>query len=321
MTTFRTFTIWALLDDRPGNTTQSLGVARALGGDVVEKRLYFNAAARLPNLLRHGPLLGVNFAISDALDEGPVPDVVIAAGRRLAPVLAQMKCYYPDAYTVQLMSPDGVCRRLDLIVRPKHDQASDKESFLTLGAPHQITQAKITDHAAKLALKLHLRGSPTALIIGGSTDHGAMTVADMERLWERLAPLLGQGTLLVTTSRRTPPAVVGWLRRHVTPPQHLWPYGEAENPYPGLLGLADRIVVTGDSVSMLSEACITGKPVYAFDELLCLKPKHRCLIEQLAGGGYLRRLADASPDWIGGSPLNEAERVAAEIQRRLASRA
>ncbi|MBY0355490.1 MAG: mitochondrial fission ELM1 family protein, partial [Rickettsiales bacterium] len=197
-------TIWALLDDRAGNSTQTLGIAQALGGTIIEKRLYYDQNVRLPNPMRRGVLLGVDVAKSDALDEAPVPDVIIATGRRLAPILRRLKRDFPDAYTVQLMYPDMALKHFDLVVVPEHDQRTDKRLFLTLGAPHRLMKAKIAELAFKCKMKLHLKGEPTAIVIGGTTDRAEMTVSDMEQLWQLMHPLLGLGTLLVTTSRRTP---------------------------------------------------------------------------------------------------------------------
>jgi mitochondrial fission protein ELM1 len=317
MTSDGKLTIWALLDDRPGNTTQTLGVAQALKGRIAEKRIYFDLGVRLPNVMRRGAALGIDTVMSDALDEGPVPDVIIAAGRRLAPVLRKLKKAFPDAYTVQLMYPDMSLRHFDLVVVPEHDQRSEKQLFTTLGAPHRVSAAKIAEHAMKWRLNMHRKGMTSAFIIGGSTDRGEMTVADMEALWEQSAALRSGGTLLVTTSRRTPELVTEWLRAHVNPPHYFLPYGEGENAYPALLELADRLVVTADSVSMLSEACVTGKPVYAFDALDCLKPKHKRLLDSLCARGHVRRLADFDAHWPGGPVLDEASRVAAHILSQL----
>lgn len=310
--------IWALLDDRPGNTTQTLGVAQALEGHIVEKRLYFDYGVRLPNVIRRGAALGVDSALSDALDEGPSPQVIIAAGRRLAPVLRRLKREFPDAYTVQLMWPDLSAKHFDLVVVPEHDQRTGKKLFFTLGAPHRLIPAKIADISMKWRMKLHVKGISTAILIGGDTDHGTLSVGEMEQLWANLAPILGEGTLMVTTSRRTSEDVTEWLRQRVTPPHHFLPCGEGENPYPAILAIADRIIVTADSVSMLSEACVFGKPVYAFDATAALKPKHRRLLDGLEQQGYVKLLHAFDPAWQGGPALNEAARVAGHILSELA---
>ena len=75
------------------------------------------------------------------------------------------------------------------------------------------------------------------------------------------------GSVLVTTSARTPPAAVDALFAAIDAPAclHRWAPGDSQNPYFGFLALADRIVVTADSISMIAEACATGKPVQMFD--------------------------------------------------------
>jgi hypothetical protein len=73
--------------------------------------------------------------------------------------------------------------------------------------------------------------------------------------------------LLITTSARTPAPTIDTLAEHLTCPSHLfrWSKDAKENPYFAFLGLAESIVVTGDSMSMLTEACATRKPVHIFD--------------------------------------------------------
>jgi len=75
------------------------------------------------------------------------------------------------------------------------------------------------------------------------------------------------GSLLVTTSARTDPDAAGAVAGALSAPHvfHRWQAGAADNPYRAFLALADEIVVTGDSISMLAEATATGKPVFIFD--------------------------------------------------------
>ena len=81
-----------------------------------------------------------------------------------------------------------------------------------------------------------------------------------------LAQKLG-GSLLVTTSARTPDATAAAMEAELTVPREFYRWGPntADNPYFGFLSLADQMVVTGDSVSMMAEACTVGCPVYLFD--------------------------------------------------------
>jgi mitochondrial fission protein ELM1 len=104
----------------------------------------------------------------------------------------------------------------------------------------------------------------TAVLLGGSNDVYELTPAVMTMLAGRIASAVRRtaGSVVVTPSRRTDPECVTILRRELQALPHFVWDGAGANPYFGLLGLADFLIVTCDSVNMVSEACATGKPVY-----------------------------------------------------------
>ena len=81
---------WVLVDDRPGNAGQALGVAEALGKGFVQKNIRYTSFGKLPNIVRGSTLIGVTDETVAEL-VAPFPDVVIAAGRRTAPVARWIK--------------------------------------------------------------------------------------------------------------------------------------------------------------------------------------------------------------------------------------
>jgi hypothetical protein len=108
-----------------------------------------------------------------------------------------------------------------------------------------------------------------AVITGGDSGpftFGPRAAARLADEASRLAREQG-GSLLVTTSSRTSPAAVASLEGAIDVPSHFyrWQPDDDANPYLGILACADRLIVTGDSIAMLSEACATGKPVQMFD--------------------------------------------------------
>jgi mitochondrial fission protein ELM1 len=122
--------------------------------------------------------------------------------------------------------------------------------------------------------------------------------------------------VLATTSRRTGTEASDALAAGLSSCLNLvYRWGEpGENPYLGYLATADAIVVTADSVSMISEACATGAPVFiALPELA--GPRHRRLIATLSRAGQVRLLHNNIRPWER-PPLDEAGRVAEEILRR-----
>lgn len=115
-------TLWALTDDRPGNNVQVLGVAKALGWTTEEKAIRYTGFARLPNIVRGATLAGVADSSREQFS-APWPDVVIAAGRRSAPVARWIKRQSGGkTKLVQIMFPGRAgAKEFDVIAVPDHD--------------------------------------------------------------------------------------------------------------------------------------------------------------------------------------------------------
>jgi len=296
-----------------------LAVAEALGWPFAIKTIDYGPPAGLPNALLGASLLGVRPAGRAALAP-PWPDLVIAAGRRSLPVVRWLKRRHPAAFLVQLMWP-GSARGPDLIVVPAHDRVADRpEVIRTQGAPHRITPERLADAAAALAPRLSGLPRPRiACLVGGRNRQVRFTPADAGEL-ARAASALARdrgGSLLVTTSRRTGAACSRTLAAAIDVAHllHDWsPTGD--NPYLGLLGAADAIIVTADSTSMCTEACATGKPVLLFRPAGGIAPRLARLHAWLAAEGRLAPLGSAWP--APRPPLaNPAAVVAAAIRARL----
>ena len=153
-------------------------------------------------------------------------------------------------------------------------------------------------------------------VLGGATKRHGYTVEQGRALAERLKALRSEGGLAITPSRRTPEDVKAVLREAFAGDPGVFLWDEAgENPYRGILALSDRIVATGDSVSMVSEAVATGRPVAVFD--LGGGKRHQRFIANL----FERKLAspaDGSPFLPpGGGPGPNATPEASAALRRL----
>lgn len=320
--------IWVLADDRAGNVGQCLGVAEALARPFTVKSIRYDRLGRLPNPLRGASLLGVN-AESRAVLRAPWPKLVIAAGRRTAPVARWIKRQC-GALLVQIMDPGpGGRGDFDLIAVPRHDGKGHDGKRLgganvlpILGAPHRVTAAKLAEAAAQWRDRFAALPRPwIGLIVGGSTKNRTFTPAMARDLGERAAALAASagGSVLVTTSRRTGAEAEAALLAALPEPRfvHSWQAG-GDNPYFGFLGLADALVVTGDSVSMACEACATAAPVYLFAPDGLVAPKHARLHAQLYGQGLVRPLeAGTRLEQWSHPPLNAAQDIAAAILEKL----
>ncbi len=318
--------VWVMTDGKPGMENQCLGLAEALvalgGAAPVVKRLSprFPWTA-LPPQFWSSPLSTP--ATTDGGKAGPLappwPDILIATGRQtVAPALAIKRASGGATFCVQIQNPAWRRDAFDLLAIPKHDRVSGANVIETFGALHRVTPERIRAEAEKFrGVLAHLPRPLIAVLIGGSNSQYRMTEAVTQRLAANLRKLCtehGAG-LAVTASRRTGAENEKHLRAALNDASCWFWDGSGDNPYFGLLGLADAIVVTADSVSMVSEACATGKPVHVI-ELEGGSAKFARFHEGLRAAGITRPFDGTLEIWSYDAP-DDTARVAAEISRRL----
>jgi hypothetical protein len=159
----------------------------------------------------------------------------------------------------------------DLVIAAPQYRLPPRPNLLPLAGPlHRVTPQRLAEAAAAWRDRLgHLPRPWHALLVGGNSPPYRLDAAAAHRLADAANALARQsgGSLLVTTSARTPTDVADALFDALSAPgyRHRWQAETADNPYMAFLALADDFIVTGDSASMLAEACATGKPVAMFD--------------------------------------------------------
>ncbi len=309
---------WVVTDGKPGMVNQCLGLAEALGIDPVVKEVRLRSPWKQlsPHILRFGN------SHANTLESAPLgppwPDLLIATGRHsVASSLAVGKAN-PATFRVQIQDPGIDPRNFDLVVVPRHDRLRGANVLATDGALHRITPQRLQVEADKWRDRLTPVPHPrVAVMIGGSNAVYRLTKAVMHRLATGLvqwARTYGAG-LMVTASRRTGADNEAILRETLAPVGGFVWDGRGENPYFGFLGLADVIVVTGDSVSMVSEACSTGKPVYVVD-LAGGSTKFAAFHANLRAAGITRPFGGVLETWTY-PPLGDTARVADDVRRRM----
>jgi hypothetical protein len=263
--------VWVLTDDKAGHTTQSLGLAEALGWPYERKTLRFTRLALLSNGLLGASRVGLDPRGAAQLAP-PWPDLVIATGRRTAPVARWIeRRSHGRARLVQLGRKGGdVADRFDLSVTCSHFRLPPHprrvETIVPLAA---VSREKLAEEAARHAALFEGAAHPrVALLVGGSSALHRLDAETAARLGRELHAFTSAagGSLLAITSPRTGAAATEALARSLGDGAllHRWRRADPANPYLAFLGAADAIVVTGDSESMLAEAVGTGKPVYVF---------------------------------------------------------
>lgn len=337
--------VWVIEDPRPGTAAQALGIAERIGVPFRRLPIDWTWRAHIAGLSRAGSLSGV--AAGSAVPRGVVsPRLVLSAGRRSAAVALWLKARH-GCRIVHCMSPGlaGLLRRdrFDLLVLPGHDLPSGSSAaanvFPTLGAPNRMSPERLRmAHEVWVERLDHLPRPRVALLVGGPTGGqsggqfggqwgakfvgqfggGGMDPAAAHALGRAIAGLTiaAGGSVMATTSRRTGKDATEALAAGLGRVMHLiHRWGEpGQNPYDGFLALADVIVVTGDSASMLSEACATGAAVYVVANPQA-GARHRRMLRDFAAAGQARPFAGSLAGYSR-QPLDEAGRVAGEIVRR-----
>ena len=307
--------VWAISDGAAGNARQALALAAALGVEAEVKRIALRAPWRwvAPRGLR-----GAQRAFEPAL-QPPWPDLAIGCGRHAALATRALRAWSgARTFTVQILDPRIDPAAFDVVIAPRHDGLHGPNVIETLGSLNPIDDAWLAAGRAAFAPLAGLPPPLTALLVGGprrgahaGTAAFAAFVAPIARRLEREG-----GTLLVTVSRRTPPAWRAHLHgAFASGCVQFWDGPEdGPNPYAGYLAHAARIAVTPDSVNMLSEACAVGVPV-----LSRLPRGARGRLAAFHAGlrdaGRLFDLDDPTPG-SPPAPLRETATVAAEVRRR-----
>jgi len=313
--------VWALHDGKPGMASQALGLAEALHFPVVEKRLAVRAPWRhLPPQLWLRPFAALS-GEGDRL-EPPWPDIVIGCGRNsVALARAVKRASGGVTFWAQVQDPHFARHMIDLMVAPAHDRADGANVVRTCGAVHRVTAEKLALGGARFAHLLAALPRPLiAVLLGGSNRAYRVTRERAEALAAQLEAVANQGYgLAITPSRRTDPEIIALLRKRLEGPGlYLWD-GSGDNPYLGLLACADAVAVTADSVSMVSEAAATGKPVYVID-LAGGSAKFDRFHRAMRAAGITRPFGGQIEAWRY-DPPDDTARAAAEIRRRFALRA
>jgi mitochondrial fission protein ELM1 len=220
---------------------------------------------------------------------------------------------------VFLQDPRIPASQFDLIAVPRHDKLRGPNVIVTEAAPNRITPHRLDEARDEFAHAFEDLPSPRiAVLIGGDSKAYKMTESVTRRLTAQLRAIIDRGdcSMMVTTSRRTGAANQKIIDDALLETDAwIWD-GLSDNPYFGFLAWADVILVTADSVSMISEAATTGKPVYIIPLEGAGHPRITAFHRNMMDCGAAR-LFDGTIDYWTYTPLNDAARVAEAIKNRM----
>jgi mitochondrial fission protein ELM1 len=259
--------VWVLHDGKAGMASQSLGLAEATGFPFIERALTIHWPwAWLPPQLWIAPFT----AVSDAGRPlaAPWPDVIIACGRNAAiPALAIRRASAGKTIAVQVQDPRVGRNEFDLMVVPEHDRLRGANVITSTGALNRVTAGKLVAERHRFPQLAALPRPVLGVLIGGSNRSYRLTLGRLAEIADAVATVVREtgGSVVLTPSRRTGEAGIALLRQCLAGlPVSIWDM-TGDNPYYAYLANADAFLVTADSVSMVSEAAATGKPVHIIE--------------------------------------------------------
>jgi hypothetical protein len=322
-------TAWVITEGHAGIEIQAVALAEALGLEPEVKRIKAPLLwGWMPATAWPAPVLVAR--LKGARLAPPWPDILITCGRRSAALSLAIrkksrKNWAAGTFAIHILNPQVEASGWDVVVTPRHDLANLRQHrhmapnvIATLGSLHRLEPVGLAREAEKVRERFAALPRPlVAVLVGGPSSAYRMGTDSMAELGAKLTRLheaTGCG-FAVLTSRRTGADNVAALKAALEGTGAYFWDGEGENPYRGLLGLADAVVVTCDSVNMATEAAATGKPLYV---VMFEAASHRVASfhEDLRASGHARIFeGEVDFSWQP-EPLLETPRIAAEIVAR-----
>ncbi|MFT8718922.1 mitochondrial fission ELM1 family protein [Acetobacter sp.] len=305
--------ISVVAEDLAGMRSQAFGLAEylALPSRFCAVRASGFLHRRLPSALWPRPL--------SALTEKPVPaadSLVLSVAGKGGAVGAALR--QQGRAVVQIQNPRIRADRFDLVIANHHDEMEGPNVLLSRTALHGLTAAKLSEARGQWQDRLcHPERPLLAALVGGANGRFRFGREEAESLARRLAVASRQtgAALFVTTSRRTGEEATAILRAMVEEVGGTLWSGGTDNPYRGLIACADWLVVTADSVSMVSEAVASAAPVYV-EPLPGRSRRIGLFLKTLEQAGRIRRFESEVAHWPV-TPLDDTPVVAREMCDRL----
>jgi uncharacterized protein len=241
----------------------------------------------------------------------PKTDIIIAAGRQAVAYARALKT--PANIVVVLQDPRCSPKAFDLVWVNEHDRLRGENVIRSLTSPHRLTLDKLQQAALKLP---QLPRPHLGVIVGGASASHEFSTDDAREFALKIK-LAGKGhSIYLTPSRRTGKAQIAILRDILE--GYIWDGETGDNPYFGILGTADALIVTDDSTNMMSEAAFTGKPVYAYP-LKGGGGKFAKFKAEMMAKGVIKPFDPALP-FFSYVPLDSTEIIATKINELIKSK-
>ena len=245
--------------------------------------------------------------------------VIISCGRKsVIPSIALKKRLGNEIFTIHIQDPKVSFKHFDLIISPEHDNIKGDNVINTKGAIHYLTKKEIKENSNYLDINPDKKKQIVSFIIGGPNKYYDYSDQELHKLFTKIKTLFtpDKFKMVIIPSYRTPEEVIKKAYDAFSSNHHVVKTVD-KKAYLSSLAIADFMIVTCDSTSMISEAAVTGKPVY----IAMMKSKKRNarfkkFYSQLSNLGITKELNNVVENWSYES-LNEVSRIAPLIKSRM----
>ncbi len=294
--------------------SQVEGLAKALDIDFTHQKVELNSFWKMipPSLT---PISNLVFKKFDASDF----DIIISCGRKsVIPSIYLKKNSNKKIFNIHIQDPKISLSNFDFVIAPEHDSLKGKNVITSKGAIHYLTLDEIKNNHSYLEAQLKKNTDYLLLVLGGPNKYYDYNDQNLMNIFDKIKKILSTNNLqaIVIPSMRTPKRTIN-LADKLLGKENLVITNIDKKAYLSGLSLAKYIVVTCDSTSMISEAAITGKPVYIAD-IPAKKNDHRFKMfrELFNKLNITKNLNDKLEIW-NYQKLNETARIAEEIKEKI----
>jgi len=303
-----------LTEGMHGLISQEEGLAKALDLNFFHKKIELSSFWKfIPP--RFTPIK--KFVFKNEIEEDF--DVIISCGRKsVIPSIFFKQNSQKKIFNIHIQDPKVSLKNFDFVVAPEHDDLEGENVISTKGALHYLNMKEIDENRGYLEDKINKNKDIITLILGGPTKYYKYTKENIQKIYSKLNNNINKKNLqlVVIPSMRTPSETIK-LAKEYFGSDHLIIDNVDKKAYLSGLSLAKFIVVMCDSSSMISEAALTGKPIYVA-QIPSSKndyrfKKFRDLFKQL---NIIKELNDNLETW-NYERLDETNRVAQEIKKKL----
>ena len=303
-----------LTEGMHGMISQVEGLANALDIDFTHHKVELNSFWKLipPKFT---PVSNFTFNPINPKDF----DIIISCGRKsVIPSIYLKKNSEKKIYNIHIQDPKVDLKNFDFVVVPDHDGLTGENVILSKGSIHYLTKEEMIHNHEYLSGRLNKEKEYLTLIVGGPNKYYHYNDKNISNIFDKIKNILEKNNLqaIIIPSMRTPKKIIE-LSNNYFGKEHLVINDIDKKAYLSGLSLAKYIVVTCDSTSMISEAALTGKPIYIAE----IPPKiddyrFRRFRELFTKLNIVKNLNEKVEIW-NYEILDETNRIAKEIKRKI----